>query len=347
MIKVAISGAGAIAERAHIPALKTVADAQIVAIQSRTAEKAQRVADTLWPGAQPKPNVYSDYDQMLERERPDAVCIFTPNHLHCQFTLKAIAAGAHVLVEKPMTSNVADARKMVDAASRARRILMVAMQRRYGGLERAVKDAVAGGAIGKPHFIRARLSHGGPGSWAPGQKWFTTAAEAGGGAMLDLGVHVADLAIWIMGEIDSVSGQVGTLAKDIEVEDTGVMIAHFKSGAIGVIEASWSSMPALSAMEIYGGEGRVMVGYPHLDIAVQKADGTPVPGFSRDEIMNRFDPLDLLAPFRKLSANFIDAIQGKAEPFPGGLHGLRAVEAIEACYRSSQTGNRIKLPLNS
>ena len=246
-----------------------------------------------------------------------------------------------------MAPSAAAARKMVEAAAKARRVLMVSMQQRFGGIERAIKDAVTSGAIGKPHFIRARLSHGGPQSWAPEQKWFTTASEAGGGAMLDLGVHVADLAIWIMGEVDSVSGQVGILAKQIEVEDTGAMILQFKSGAIGVVEASWSSMPPLSAIEIYASEGRVTAGYPRQDISILKADGSPAPGFSRDDVLSRFDPRDPLAPFRELAANFVGAIQGRVKASPDGNDGLRAVEAVEACYRSSRTGSRIKLPLDS
>ncbi len=347
MIKIAIAGAGAITERAHIPALRSVADTQIIAIQSRTADKAERVARAAWPDDADRPKIYSDFDEMLARERPDAVGIFTPNHLHCEFTLKALAAGAHVMVEKPMAPTAAEARKMVDAAATAGRVLVVAMQRRFGGIERAIKDAVSSGAIGKPHFIRARLSHGGPEFWAPGQKWFTTASEAGGGAMLDLGVHVADLAIWFLGELDFVSGTVGTLARQIEVDDTGAMIMQFQSGAIGVIEASWSSMPPLSAIEIYGSEGRVMAGYPRNDISILKADGSPAPGFSRDEVMSRFDPHDLLAPFRELAANFIGAVRGAMKGSPDGIDGLRAIEAVEACYRSSRTGSRIKLPLDS
>ncbi len=347
MIRIAIAGAGAITERAHIPALASVADVRIVAIQSRTADKADRIAQSLSSDAANRPKVYSDFDDMLARERPDAVGVFTPNNLHCEFTIKALNAGAHVLVEKPMAPTAAEARKMVDAAAKAERVLMVAMQRRFGGIERAIKDALASGEIGKPHFIRARLSHGGPQLWAPGQKWFTTASEAGGGAMLDLGVHVADLAIWFMGEIDSVLGQVGTLAKQIEVDDTGAMIVHFKSGAIGVVEASWSSMPPLSAIEIYGTEGRVMAGYPRNDISILKSDGSSVPGFSREDVMIRFDPRDLLAPSRALAQNFVAAIQGREEPSPDGIDGLRAVEAVEACYRSSRSGSRIKLPLDT
>jgi predicted dehydrogenase len=90
-----------------------------------------------------------------------------------------------------------------------------------------------------------------------------------------------------------------------------------------------------------------MAGYPRNDISILKADGSPAPGFSREDVMNRFDPRDLLAPSRALAENFVGAIQGRGKPSPDGIDGLRAVEAIEACYRSSRTGSRIALPLDS
>ena len=340
MLRLAISGAGAIAERAHIPAFLQIPGVEIIAVQSRTAAKAEAVARSL------AARIYTDFDQMLARERPDAVGIFTPNRLHCEFALKALAAGCHVLVEKPMAATAADARRMVAATQAADRILMVAMQRRYSGLERIVKEALEAGAIGAPHFLRARLSHGGPQFWAPGQNWFFSRQEAGGGAMLDLGVHVADLAIWMMGEIAAVIGRVGAVRTNIDVEDHGAMIVEFRSGASGVIEASWNSRPGLGSLEIYGSEGRVMSGYPRLDIAIQRADGTAVPGYSREEILSRFDAHDFGAPSRALAAAFVAAIHGEIAPCPDGVDGLRAVEAIEACYRSSRSGSRITLPLD-
>jgi UDP-N-acetylglucosamine 3-dehydrogenase len=344
MIKLAISGTGAIAERAHIPAFLDVAGIQIVALQSRTLEKAERVASAMKSGG--KPHIYRDYDEMLAREHPDAVGVFTPNALHCEYTLKAIAAGAHVLVEKPMAPTVDEARTMVAAASDAGRVLMVAMQRRFGGLERAIKRAIDEGAIGKPHFIRSRLSHGGPELWAPGQNWFFERADAGGGAMLDLGVHVADLARWFMGEVEAVSGQVATLGKKIGVEDNGAAMLKFRSGAIGNVEASWTSRPPLSATEIYGSEGRIMAGYPRLDIAVLKSDGSVAAGFEREEVMKGFDASDWLAPSRDLARTFVAAIERKTPANPSGEDGMRAIEIIEACYRSSRSGATIRLPLD-
>ncbi|HUY26349.1 MAG TPA: Gfo/Idh/MocA family oxidoreductase [Candidatus Binataceae bacterium] len=345
MIRIAISGTGAIAERAHIPALLGIPDFRIVALQSRTIERARRTASAMWPDTAARPAVYADFAAMLAGEAPDAVVILTPNHLHYEYTVAALAAGAHVLCEKPMAPNPADARRMVDTARGAGRVLMVAMQRRYGALEAAVKRALDSGAIGTPHFIRARLSHGGPHEWAPGQAWFTTPGQAGGGAMLDLGVHIADLAIWYLGAVEAVDGQLATLGKPLEVEDTGVAILRFSSGALGVLEASWSSTPGLSALEIYGAEGRVMIGYPRNDVSILRADGAEAPGFTRAEIMAAFDPRDLLAPFRALAANFAAAIAGRAAPHPDGADGLRAVEVIDACYRSARTGARVRMSL--
>jgi UDP-N-acetylglucosamine 3-dehydrogenase len=343
MIRLAISGVGAIAERAHIPAFVGIQEIAIVALQSRTLEKAERVAAAMQSGE--KPRVYRDYDEMLRRERPDAVGIFTPNALHCDYTVKAIAAGAHVLVEKPMAPTVAEARTMMAGAKAASRVLMVAMQRRFGILERTMKRAIDQGAIGTLHFFRSRLSHGGPELWAPGQNWFFERADSGGGAMLDLGVHVADLARWFLGEVESVSGQVATLGKNIGVEDNGAALLKFRTGAVGIIEASWTSRPPLSATEIYGSEGRIMAGYPGLDIAVLKHDGSTVAGFERDEIMKGVNPRDWLAPSRELARTFVAAIEGGTPASPDDEDGMRAIEIIEACYRSSRSGSVIELPL--
>src|ERR1019366_10342214 len=99
--------------------------------QGPTGRQAQPRGRGVLAGDAGRPNVYSDFDEMLARERPDAVGIFTPNYLHCEFTVKALSAGAHVLVEKPMAPTAAAAREMVDAAAKARRVLMVAMQQRF------------------------------------------------------------------------------------------------------------------------------------------------------------------------------------------------------------------------
>jgi predicted dehydrogenase len=149
-----------------------------------------------------------------------------------------------------------------------------------------------------------------------------------------------------MGEVESVSGQVATLGKNIGVEDNCAALLKFRSGAIGIIKASWTSRPPLSATEIYGSDGRIMAGSPRLDIAVLKPDGSPVAGFERDEIVKQFDPRDWLAASRDLAHAFVAAIEGRAVANPSGEDGMRALEIIEACYRSSRGGATIKLPLD-
>ena len=142
------------------------------------------------------------------------------------------------------------------------------------------------------------------------------------------------------------SGYTATTSKPIEVDDTAAMLLRFRSGALGVVEASWASQPALSGLEIYASSGRVMMGYPRSELSIVRADGTPVPGYSREELAGQFNARDLLAPFRALAQNFADAIEGRAVPSPNGLDGLRAVEVIDACYRSSRSGRHIDLPLD-
>ena len=175
--------------------------------------------------------------------------------------------------------------------------------------------------------------------------------------MLDLGVHVADLAIWMMGEIDAVIGRVGSVRANIEVEDHGAMVVEFRSGATGVIEASWNSRPGLASFEIYGSEGRVMRGYPRLDIAIQRADGSPAPGYSREEILKRFDPLDFAAPSRALAAAFVAAIRGEPRLAPAEstecARSKRSKPAIvhpeparESRYRSNERMPPVKTLLN-
>jgi predicted dehydrogenase len=345
-LRLAISGAGAIAERAHLPAFKLLPSVEIVAIQGRSKAKPERLLASLWSeGGAERPRAYSDFSEMLDHERPDAVAILGPNHVHCDFTLKALSAGTHVLVEKPMTTNSADARKVVAAAKQFDRVVMVAFQRRFSPAELIVKEAVSAGAIGQPNFLRMRFSHGGPELWAPGQNWFFSESEAGGGALLDLGIHIIDLALWMMGPAISVVAETAKTRERTQVEDSGAVILKFASGAIGVIEASWSSMPGITCIEIYGDKGRIMMGYPRLDITVQQSDGTEVAGYSRDEIRTRIGPVDYFAPIRTLAKTFVQAAQRAGPSQPNAEDGMRAVEAIEAAYLSAATGARVKLPL--
>src|SRR5260370_241151 len=148
---------------------------------------------------------------MLECEHPDAVCIFGPNWTHAPYSIDALDRGAHVLVEKPMATAASDARRMVKAALRNRKAVVVAQQRPSSPIDKLGKEIVDRRVLGKVQSFRTRFSHGGPEMWAPGQSWFFSKKEAGGGVLLDLGVHLIDLAIWILGEPAKVTARTRTV----------------------------------------------------------------------------------------------------------------------------------------
>jgi predicted dehydrogenase len=164
--------------------------------------------------------------------------------------------------------------------------------------------------------------------------------------MIDLGVHMADLARWLLGEVRAVIGKIAVLGPPSDVEDNGAMILHFQSGAIGVSEASWTTQPRQWVVEVYGSKGTAIIGHAGAEVAIQRSDGVTAPGYSVDEIVRKFQDNDeAVTPMDALLATFFEAIRGRADPVPSGIDGMKAVELIEACYRSARSGTEVALPL--
>jgi len=281
---------------------------------------------------------------MLEREHPDAVCVFGPNWTHAPSSIDALDRGAHVLVEKPMATSATDARRMVEAAARNKKALVVAQQRRFSSIDKLAKEIVDRGVLGKVQSLRMRFSHGGPEIWAPGQSWFFSKKEAGGGVLLDLGVHLIDLALWILGEPATVTARIRTVRPSRDVEDNAVAIIEFKDGVTATVEVSWTSEPVSSVAEIHCDEGRALLGYRRgFDVTVARSDGNAVPGYSPEELIEKVGPLDFSAPYREVVSGFVAACRGEQVPFPSGSDVWRSVQVIEAAYESARTGRTVSV----
>ncbi len=234
-LNVAVIGCGAIAQRAHIPGL-IAAGARVGVVASRSTASAE-AASVLAAGAE----VVADWQSAVVRHEVDAVAICTPNHLHESIAVAAAEAGKHVLVEKPMATTLAAADRMIVAAERAGVVLMPAHNVRFAPPFVAAAHAVARGDIGKVTGVRAAFGHGGPQHWAPDSTWFRDADQAGGGALIDLGVHVADLLRAVLrDEVVSVSA---VLHHAGEVDDDAQVVTRFAGGALGSFHASWISSP--------------------------------------------------------------------------------------------------------
>lgn len=284
MLRVAIVGCGAIACRSHIPGLKS-AGARVVALASRSVESAAAAAQLAGGG-----KVFTDWREAIDHDEVDAVAICTPNHLHEPIAVAAAHAGKHVLVEKPMATDLAAADRMIAAAARTGVVLMPAHNVRFAPPFVAADEAVARGEIGTVTGFRAAFGHAGPQHWSPDSTWFRRADASGGGALIDLGVHVADLLRAIIR--DEVVSVAASLHFDGEVDDDAQVICRFEGGAAGTFHASWIARPGPDhQLTLLGTEGTL-----HLDsrtpLTLFRADGS-APEVVRlpDVVSNPFEQL--------------------------------------------------------
>lgn len=192
-----IIGIGRHSDRWMAPAFKSTKEARLVAVYSRDQGRADAFSEKHGAGA-----AYSDLDALLANPEVDAVYIGSPNAVHTEQALAAIAAGKHVLVDKPMAVTVEDAQQIVDAAKKAGVMLSTGYNNRYQPLHRIVRELIQSGEFGAPVFARADCFNAGNPSY---QAWRYNQAT-GGGSMMSIGCHAVDLMEWVLGrEIIEVS----------------------------------------------------------------------------------------------------------------------------------------------
>ena len=255
----AVIGCGAIAQNLHLPGYHKRADVgRIIGVDPEPARldevrAAFRVDAT-----------YADYRDLLARERPDVVSVCSPNVFHAEQAIAALQAGAHVLLEKPMALSLTEARAIAVAAEAAERSVMIGFSHRLYRGNQKVKALIEAGTIGAPFMVRVRFAHNGPfPGWAKSD-WFYDPARAGGGALLDMGIHAIDLCQWFVGPITAVTALMATLRKPIQVDDNAVLALTFGENALGYIEVGWTSGPGFLGYEIYGDEGSIINDYTSL-----------------------------------------------------------------------------------
>ena len=192
MLKFGMIGVGKICQGCHLPAYDKLDDVKIVAICDINEDRLNEIGKRY-----PDAKRYTDYREMIENEELDAVDICTPNNIHSEAAVFALDHGLHVMCEKPDAVSVCEAEKMKNAAEKSGKTLMVMRNNRYRPSTKFLKQYIAEGKMGEIYagrcgWVRRR---GIPGKGG----WFTTKALSGGGPLIDLGVHMIDLAIWLMG----------------------------------------------------------------------------------------------------------------------------------------------------
>jgi len=337
--RAAMIGCGAIAGRLHVPDYAVCPEAELVALCDVVAGKAEALAERYAPEAR----VYTDYKKMVKDEQLDGVTVALPNVSHASVTVDALKAGCHVFVEKPMAASAAEAQRMIDAAKKARKVLMVNQTQRRVGVHRKAREIVESGILGKILHVTGMFGHEGPDHWSPESTWFFQKDKARFGAMADLGIHKADLIRFITGmEIGEISAFTARLEKLWgDVEDNFVSCFTFTDGTVGTLCSSWT------IKGMHAGYTILHCSNGTLQVALQE-DKPLIARLKSPACEIGFDVPPPLNDYPgswgcDVSGGFVRAAMGLEAPFCTGEEGKKSLEIILAAEKSAQTGRAVKL----
>lgn len=339
-IKFAIIGCGRIAAN-HFKAVEQHnADIELSAICDDNLERLEEKARE-WQ-AMP----FGSYDRLLRDSDCDIVVLCTPSGLHAQQAVQAAQHGKHVMTEKPMATRWKDGIEMVKACDAAHKRLFVVKQNRRNATLQLLKRAVSEKRFGKIYMVHMNVFWSRPQSYYDSAGWRGT-WEMDGGAFMNQASHYVDLLEWLIGPIADVQAMTGTLARDIEVEDSGVLNVRWRNGALGSMAVTMLTYPKNleGSITIIGEKGTVRVGgvavndIQHWEFAEAKDYDATVrdASYATTSVYGFGHPL--------YYKNVIDVLRGNAEPETDGREGLKSLELLIAAYISARDGKTVSLPL--
>ncbi len=330
----------------HAESLKLVSDAELLAVTSPTEGHAKAFAQKF-----NIPAHFTDLDQMLHMDDIELVVIGAPNYLHCEMTLKAAAAGKHIVVEKPLCMNLAEADRMIEACKKADVKLMYAEELCFTPKYVRLKSLLDEGALGNAILLKQSEKHDGPHA-----DHFWDVERSGGGVTMDMGCHAFQFFRWINSNnpVTSVYAQMSTMVhkKKTIGDDNSIIILEFENGVTAVAEESWTKLGGMDdRAEIHGSEGVAYadvlqgnsiqtystkgVGY-----AVEKAGNTIGWSYTMyEETWNYGFPQEF--------EHFVDCVKNDREPLVTGEDGKAVLEIIFAAYESAGTGKKVTLPFHT
>lgn len=330
----------------HAEALKHVAEAEVFAVASPTRGNAKAFSKKFGI-----PHHGTDYRKMLAMDEVDMIIVGVPNNLHCQVVLDAAAAGKHIVLEKPMCLNLAEADLMIAACRKAKVKLMYAEELCFAPKYVRLKQLLDSGALGNPVLLKQSEKHDGPHS-----PHFWDVRRSGGGVTMDMGCHAIEFFRWMLGRpaITSVYAQMGTYvhADKTNGDDNSIFILEFENGVMAMAEESWSKLGGMDdRSEVHGSKGVAYADLLHgnaietystvgYDYAVEKAGTTKGWSFTiYEEIWNY--------GFVHEMQHFVDCVKHDKQPLVTGDDARMVLEVLFAAYQSAGTGRKVSLPFRS
>ena len=325
---VGLIGAGAIGE-VHLEGLKKNKKCNLVAIASRTEEHAKTFAKKF---NIPKIFVADGWKDMLSDENLDIVSICTPNYLHYPMIMKSLENDIHIICEKPVCISRDELNSVENLLSKKNLVFFTAFHKRYVSIFPLVKKLIDNNVLGKITLARYVFAHLGPyisHNALSKERWFFDSEKAGGGVLLDLGVHSIDIFRYLIGDYKKVEGfNYNTSCVDIKNEDSCNVLFKFQNDALGIISASWCTPPT-ELIEIFGTKGSIVI-----DLVLSKVFDCKPKELKTNPLINDAinHKLSDLAPHHELINHFIDCIEQNKNDHPNFEDGKKAVEFILDSY---------------
>ncbi|TES93662.1 MAG: Gfo/Idh/MocA family oxidoreductase [Candidatus Cloacimonadota bacterium] len=331
-IRVGIIGTGAVTQMGHIPAFKSVSKAELIALCDEDGEKLKLLAKK---HKIPKP--YTDYEKIVADKAIDALVIATPNYLHLPMIKAACSAQKHILCEKPLARTSEEALKICDVVNRTKVKFMLGLNNRFRPDVQILKKFIDG-ELGRIFYAKT--------GWLQREdfpersSWKNLLASSGGGALLNLGIHLLDEALWLLGcrKVKSVVGSAHFLTKKREVEDSAIALLNMEDDITLTIEVSWTLLfdKDFTYFNVFGNNGSALL--------------NPLKIYKRmqGEIVNVTPSVDASKNAFKLSFNlqaehFVESIRRGKTPIFRAEEGLEMAKIIDAIYKSARKKKEIKI----
>ena len=354
-MNVGIIGAGGIAQKLHLPELTALPDVRVTHLAGRKPHRLRLLAEQ-----HDVPNWTTDYADLLADDGLDAIVVALPHPLHVPVGLQALAAGKHLLVQKPLCADMAEADAFVAAAEKSDRIVYCLP---HVAPEVAVcHRLVTEGAIGKLSGAYCRVSHGGPEVYyaeirdhfgegssrgnsldeadtADNKLWFFEEGVAAVGALFDMGVYAVATLVAVMGSVRSVIGQTTTRDKPTTLEDTATLLLEFASGALGTAETGWCDPARTWQLSVHGTHGKLCAPGQEGTMLTRWEPGS----YTREDTPAIPYAIDLTNyPGENAHQEWVRCIrEGKSPEFSSARTARHITEILLAGLESARTGQRI------
>ncbi len=337
-IRLGIIGCGVISDF-HARSIQTLEKGILVGVADVRPEAARQFAEKY------QIHAYASVEELLADPEIDAVCICTPSGFHASGAMQAIAAGKHVLVEKPLAITTEDCDRVIVAAKEKGVCAGVVSQNRFVPAVQEIKRLVAEGALGKIITTELLMKYNRTQEYYDSSNWRGTWA-LDGGSLMNQGIHGVDIMLYILGSVKTICGYGRTLSHKMEAEDTAVAALEFENGALGIIQSTTSSyVGCLRKLTITGTQGMITLegdGIANCEIKDYNCDLERFSASSDTQTSVNPANMDLAGHSLQIE-DFINAINTNSLPIVPFEDGRRSVAVINGVYESSRTGKVVCL----